>query len=405
MRRLSLAWTRLTFLSLFVFDGVLLPVMAGEPWQRHCIDDSFRGADGVRLGDFNGDGLPDVTTGWEESGIVRLYLNPGPEKADKPWPAVTLAKAASPEDAVPIDVDGDGRVDVVSCHEGGKRQVLVHWNDAEDAALDSQLLDPESWSTSAFDALDGQRWMFALPLGKINGRTAIVVASKNANASITLLLSPTDGPAEAARDLNAWQVIRLRDAGWVMSLRAVDMDHDGRLDIVFSDRKGSMAMAGWLRQPADLNQPLQSKGAWTEFPIAGRGKEAMFLSANRQRCLIALRGGASLDATATDGAGDWQVSSFKHPGGIVNGKAIEAFPDQRVVMTFNTAASQRKSDPGIWLREPATADGVASWSVIDPTPAVKFDRMELVDLNGDGKLDVMTCEERQNLGVVWYQQP
>jgi hypothetical protein len=36
---------------------------------------------------------------------------------------------------------------------------------------------------------------------------------------------------------------------------------------------------------------------------------------------------------------------------------------------------------------------------------IKFDRIELLDLDMDGDLDVMTCEERENLGVVWYENP
>ena len=35
-------------------------------WKRHVIDDSSRGADGTRLADINGDGLPDIATGWEQ---------------------------------------------------------------------------------------------------------------------------------------------------------------------------------------------------------------------------------------------------------------------------------------------------------------------------------------------------
>jgi hypothetical protein len=31
--------------------------------------------------------------------------------------------------------------------------------------------------------------------------------------------------------------------------------------------------------------------------------------------------------------------------------------------------------------------------------------MELVDLDGDGDLDVLTCEERAGLGVIWYENP
>jgi hypothetical protein len=36
---------------------------------------------------------------------------------------------------------------------------------------------------------------------------------------------------------------------------------------------------------------------------------------------------------------------------------------------------------------------------------VKYDRVELLDLDGDGDLDVITCEERDNLGVIWYENP
>jgi len=36
---------------------------------------------------------------------------------------------------------------------------------------------------------------------------------------------------------------------------------------------------------------------------------------------------------------------------------------------------------------------------------VKFDLVELLDLDADGDLDVLTCEEAQNLGVIWYENP
>ena len=36
---------------------------------------------------------------------------------------------------------------------------------------------------------------------------------------------------------------------------------------------------------------------------------------------------------------------------------------------------------------------------------VKFDRIELLDLDADGDLDLLTCEERENLGVIWYENP
>ena len=36
-------------------------------------------------------------------------------------------------------------------------------------------------------------------------------------------------------------------------------------------------------------------------------------------------------------------------------------------------------------------------------PGVKYDLIELLDLTGNGRLDVITCEESENLGVIWYE--
>ena len=64
--------------------------LSADPWKRHTIDQSSRGADGVRVADVNGDGQLDLVTGWEEGGVIRVYLNPGAKQSQRPWPAVTV---------------------------------------------------------------------------------------------------------------------------------------------------------------------------------------------------------------------------------------------------------------------------------------------------------------------------
>ena len=88
------------------------------PWVRHTIDSSSEGADGIRLADINRDNLMDIATGWEEGGIVRAYLHPGHAKTKQEWPAVTVGRVRSAEDALFADFDGDGNIDVVSSCEG-----------------------------------------------------------------------------------------------------------------------------------------------------------------------------------------------------------------------------------------------------------------------------------------------
>lgn len=42
---------------------------------------------------------------------------------------------------------------------------------------------------------------------------------------------------------------------------------------------------------------------------------------------------------------------------------------------------------------------------ISGAPGTKYDLVQLIDLDGDGDLDVLTCEEVENLGVIWYDNP
>lgn len=132
----------------------------------HVIDNSSAGADGVRLADANGDRLPNVAAGWEEGGLIRVYLHPGTRAARRPWPAVTVGQVSSPEDAVFADLDGDGVVDVVSCCEGQEKTVFFHWAPRER----SRYLDPTAWKTEALPASKGLcQWMFCLPLTDLRG--------------------------------------------------------------------------------------------------------------------------------------------------------------------------------------------------------------------------------------------
>ena len=68
-------------------------------------------------------------------------------------------------------------------------------------------------------------------------------------------------------------------------------------------------------------------------------------------------------------------------------------------------AHQEKSGV-IWLsyREKVTDPAWQAHEISGPH-GVKYDLVELLDFDGDGDLDVLTCEERANLGVIWYENP
>ena len=240
--------------------------VADRPWARHSIDAASQGADGVRLADVNHDGLEDLAVAWEEGGITRIYLHPGYDKVRQSWPAATIGRTPDAEDAVFCDVDRDGAVDVVTCCEGRTRAVFVHWGPQEPG----QHLQGALWKTDSIAASrDQTAWMMAAPMD--GGETlpgVLAVGSRGNNAMIGLLQA-----ASAPRDTDHWQLRPLYRAGWIMSLVSIDLDRDGDLDLIASDRRGSHSGILWLENPgAGL---LETR--WAEHRIGASGREVMFL--------------------------------------------------------------------------------------------------------------------------------
>jgi hypothetical protein len=181
-----------------------------------------------------------------------------------------------------------------------------------------------------------------------------------------------------------------------MSIQNIDMDQDGDIDIVFSDRKTRTRGVGWLEQPndGDVNK------TWQEHSVGGTEHEPMFIDATPNRILVPTRQASWIDFRKTKN-GIWNQTLHQNPISVPFGKAIRTFGQNNIVLTANTAADRENKDqPGLWLKTPGS-----SWQSIDTETECKFDRMELVDLDADGDLDIITCEERQLLGVVWYENP
>jgi hypothetical protein len=358
------------------------------PWVRHTIDASLKGADGVRLKDINGDGLPEIATGWEEGRTVRIYQHPPRNKTRSlnQWPATTVGKVCSAEDAVFADLNKDGQIDVVSaCEEGQPTGVYVHWG--------------PDWKTEPIPAASSsRRWIYTLPLQlTADPRTYILAGGKADNAELSLLIPPAN-----PRLLKDWNAKPLAKVGWTMSLFAMDLDADSDTDILVSDRKGPNSGIFWLEAPF-----------WPRVNIGALGEEVMFIdygdvdgdglkdivAAIRPESIVWFR---RLDSTATS----WKRMSLPYPDNAGTAKAV-AIGDLNgdglndVAFTCENALGGKE---GVWWLEQNKSGFWRSHRVSGPV-GIKFDRIELLDVDGDGNLDLITTEERTPLGVIWYENP
>ncbi len=391
--------------------GVCQMTLAGDPWPRHTIDDSSRGADGVKLLDFNGDGHDDIVTGWEEGGVTRLYLHPGHEKARERWPTVVVGKTPNVEDATPVDLDGDGAADVVSCCEGRTKTVFVHWGPKDRA----ELVDAKAWQTEPLpESVGRMMWMFCVPM-QVDGERGVdlVAAGKGAGAEIGWFESPED-----PRDLTAWRWHPMDSVGWVMSIKMRDMDGDGDADVLLSDRRGPRRGVRWLENPGAGESQA---GPWKNHFVGGRDCEVMFLTVGDldgdevDDVVCAVKDGPIL-FLRRDGAGSsWSSHEIAMPDGFGSGKGVAVGDldlDGRAELVFSCEHANGDLSGVGWLMFAGFPEGTAyTLDDVSGPEGIKYDRLELFDVDGDGDLDVCGCEERQpvegrpgGLGVFWYEK-
>jgi len=410
-RRIATAF--LSAICIFVSAQAELWAAAGKgPWECHIIDGTSRGADGVKLADANRDGFMDITTGWEEEGLTRVYLNPGPAQAKGKWPFVTTGRTPSVEDAVFVDLDRDGSVDVVSCCEGNSQSMFVQW---APESKDDYLQGPK-WQSEIIPASEAMtRWMFCIEMQvDRRGGVDLVAGSKEPNGRIGWFEVPDD-----ARDLKMYKWHTISPAGWIMSLRTVDADGDGDLDILTSDRKGRMRGCRWLENPGIGDA---QKKIWPNHFIGCRDKEVMFLTVadmdedGLQDVLVAVKsskGSEIVILRRLDTRGrSWKEYVIAYPEKTGTAKAVvvgDINGDGKQDIVFSCEGAKAPKSGLMWLScRKGVFDGNWQAHDISGPKGIKYDRMELLDIDKDGDLDILTCEERENgkgLGLFWYENP
>ena len=382
------------------------------PWTRHTIDNSSRGADGVKMGHLNNDGLIDLTVGWEEGGLTRVYLHPGAEAVTEIWPSTKIGVTRSTEDATFVDLNRDDILDVVSSCEGNEQALYLHF-----APNESDILTGEKWTQRPLPGSVGMtRWMFVTPT-EINfgdqSERLLTAGSKDPNGVIGFWKIPKY-PEDPSSD---WDWHPLSKAGWIMSIIPKDMDGDQDIDIFFIDRKGDTRGAYWMENPGSIDRQ------WDKHLIGGSNEELLFsdlkdLNSDGLEDLVATaKDNRLLWWRRLDRSGkSWELEEVEYPKFSARAKAV-AIGDVDGDGLLDLVANCENANPPLqgvfWLRQSKNKP-LKKWEAfgISGPEGVKFDRIELVDLDLDGDLDILTCEEhhvvggeRTGLGVIWYENP
>lgn len=273
---------------------------------------------------------------------------------------------------VMADLDGDGYEDVVSVHES---------DDQYDGV-------PEGHIRIAFGTSDPDRWLLTtlaegpeagaaedVAVGDIDGdgRLDIVAACELAH------LIYFQNPGAEAKTASWPRLIPsvTEDRGSFIRVFAADLDGDGRLEIV-SPNKGAQ----------DPTQAAQEPKAISFFEIDGAPLDD---DAWVEHVLTEVPWPINSEPVDLDGDGDLDIVA----GSVAQGR----------MMWF-----ENRSEPGRFdflEHGIAVAELDGDGHPVDPPPVVNGFNTEFLDLNGDGRLDILTFDTARliGLGLVWLEQP
>lgn len=396
-------------------------------WQKWAIDTNGNGADGVYTGDINRDGLVDVVSGWEQSGDLRLYLNPGPAtvRQTAAWSHVDISDGIAIvgiEDAAFADLDLDGFYDaVISSREGDTRSLGLHW------LAGDHLENPADWRGVNLVPAEHSSYMKARA-AQIDGMDGadIVAGTRNLDAEEAGIYWFRAPPGAFPGNASQWQRFYIGKVDVkTVTLVIKDMDADGLADIVFAGRNG----VGWFRNPGHWTPGGDpARATWERIMITARGSEFTFcdhIVDGREDIIVATSHDSGmvakwlkrLDATgrhweeypiSSDSLRSEHSSTRKF---VIKGVACGYVDgDERIDVVFTGSGDGH----GVFMMSPRTdIPSGLSWDLVNLTPYadyMKYDNLRLVDMDADGDLDVVTTEEGEGVytagqGVLWLENP
>jgi len=323
----------------------------------------------VRLGDVNGDGSLDIITANKGSNNASVLLGNG----DGTFAAqATFATGTSPRSVALGDVNGDGTLDIITANQGSSNvSVLLGTGDG-------------TFATQGTFGAQNAGGAYAVTLGDVNGdgKLDIVTANRSANG-VSVLLGNGDGTFQGSQFFSA--------GGNQFAVALGDLNGDGKLDIVTANTNTVIAVLLGNGNGTFQSQSTRDAGtnprSVTLGDVNGDGRldimTANFGSTNAS--VLLGNGNGTFQSAATFATG---TNSRSATLGDVNG-------DGRL----DIVAANYNSDNASVLLGTGGSAPTASFSPQQAFSTGSSTYLRAVtsgDVNGDGKLDIITTNRGSN---------
>lgn len=412
---------------------------AVEPaeWPMHIMDRHLRNSDGLEIADINGDGLPDFCTAWDADGAVTIGVHPGPGKLSESWPVAQVATAGASDEAIFWDADEDGYEDVVYV-QGPDMPVSgigITWNPGPE-----HILDPEAWEDGGlFPATElRKQFLVLLPMDvNADGHTDLV-ATGIKGTPVVWLESPERSRRDMS-GYKLHVIDEAPDNCWTAVLS--DIDGDGDLDIALAesdaDHETLKQSEGvrWLENPGAGS--AAQKRPWPSHIIRhmeiDRRAELALIDLDRDgRDDLVFNGRGKIDwwRKASVGPVTWEHSAIRKPANVAErGMGLAAHDldgDGHADLVGNSVNNEHVPEDQIavyWIKHRDSGPAAdwefhaIKWGYGPDHGGIgeKWERIRFADIDGDGDDDIImnekelwTARPREGpgqslIGVVWFE--
>ena len=211
----------------------------GGEWVKHIIEEDISETRTVCAVDFDGDGKMDLLGTAFVGNQVVWYENPGDPVAE-PWKKHVIDAAPQPTHGHPVDVDGDGKVDVVMAlgmrdvEEGVEHQIMWYENSGEPRQCPWEKHVICALFPNAFEAI-------AADLDN-DGQVEVVASAWGDEGHLAVFKHQGDPRGH-------WDMQVLKE-NWPKANQVIvaDLNGNGRLDIVACAERGSNEVRWWRNE-------------------------------------------------------------------------------------------------------------------------------------------------------------